>query len=215
MNNMKQRIIDFLLNNAGPSIILRIKKEVIGSILKKEEKELLGKIIIQKNVQTVISSQKSDGWFGNSFHGQSPKFSAGMYDNMEVGLRYLAEKGFPPENEYISKAVNSFLLKEAFDPAYRVKKPKVPDTDYSYTASGLYLPRSSIIIRAGYEYMLQKNSIVDLKHDIDFSLKTFANVLNYRNVEDVIDTHRKKLCFKKDVIWPCVYHLRILAHSQA
>jgi hypothetical protein len=212
---MKQRIIDFLLNNADSSIILRIKEEIIGTISKKEEKELLEKILIQKNVQTIINSQKPDGWFGNSFHGQSPKLGAGMYDNMEVGLRYLVEKGFPPENEYISKAVNSFFYKEAFDPVYRVKKPKIPDTDYSYTASGLYLPRSSIIIRAGYEDILQKNDIIDLKHDIDFSLMTFTNVLNYKNVEDVIETHRKKLCFKKDIIWPCIYHLRILAHSQA
>jgi len=76
-----------------------------------------------------------------------------MYDNMEVGLRFLVEKGFSAENEYVSKAINSFLLKKPFDSeAYRIKEPpKAPDTDYSYTALGLYLARSSIIIRAGYE----------------------------------------------------------------
>ena len=100
---MKEKIIDFLLDNADPSIILRVKKEILGCITKKEEKDLLDKISIQKNVQIVIQSQKQDGWFGNNFHGQSQKLGSGMFDNMEVGLRYLAEKGFPPKNKYIAK----------------------------------------------------------------------------------------------------------------
>lgn len=114
-----------------------------------------------------------------------------MYDNMEVGLRYLAEKGFPPEHEYIAKAINSFLLKEPFDAAYRVKPPKPPATDYTYTAIGLYLPRSSVIIRAGYEFLLPSNNFINLKHNIDFSFKTFTNVLNYNSLDDVLDTNRK------------------------
>jgi hypothetical protein len=104
-------------------------------------------------------------------------------------------------------------LKEPFDPVYRVKSPIAPATDYSYPACGLYLPRSSIIIRAGFEYRLPKNEFINLKHDIDFSINTFAHVLNYNNVDEAIDTNRKKLCFKKAVLWPCMYNLRMLAHS--
>lgn len=214
MKDKKQRIIDYLINNADPSIVLRVKKEVINDLSKEEENELLRKIIPQKNVQTVIQSQQPDGWLGNSFHGQSKKLGAGMYDNMEVGLRYLAEKGFPPENKFISKAVNSFLLKEPFDSAYGSKPPKPPATDYTYTASGLYLARSSIIMSAGYEYQLPQNDFINLKYDIDFSFNTFSDVLNYISLDDVIDKSRKKLCFKSGVMWPCLYHLRMLAHSQ-
>jgi hypothetical protein len=211
---MKKEMLDFLLENANPSIVLRVKKEILNNLSGKEEKELSDKITLEKNVQTVIQSQKPDGWFGNAFHGQSPKSGAGMYDNMEVGLRYLAEKGFPPENEYISKAVNSFLLKEPFDPvAYRIKR-ETPAEDYAYTASGLYLARSSIIIRAGYEHRLLKNNFIDLKHDIDYSLKTFLNVLNYNNADDAIDTHRKKLCFKTGIMWPRRKDQNMLAHIQ-
>lgn len=214
MIHIKEKIVDFLLNNADPSIILRIKKEILNCLSKKEENELLDKIITQNIVQAIIQSQKSDGWFGNNFHGQSPTLGAGMYDNMEVGLRYLVEKGFSLDNEYISKAVNSFLLKEPFDPAYRIKPPIPPATDYTYTACGLYLSRSSLIIRAGYEYQLAENSFINLKHDIYYSLKTFFNVLNYSHIDDAVDTERKKLCFKSGVLWPCMYDLRMLAHSQ-
>lgn len=215
MKNIKQKIVDHLIGNADPSIVLRVKKEVINKLSKEEENELLSKITQQKIVQIIIQSQKPDGWFGNHFHGQSAKFGAGMYDNMEVGLRYLAEKGFPPENEYISKAVNSFLLKEPLDAAaYRIKPPVPPETDYTYTAIGLYLARSTIIIRAGYEFLLPPNDFIDLKHDIDFSYKSFTGVLNYSSLDDVIDTSKRQLCFKQGVRWPCMYDLRMLAHSR-
>lgn len=61
MNKMKQKIVDYLINNADPSIVLRIKKEVIGGLSKEEESDLLNRIILQKNVQTIIQSQKPDG----------------------------------------------------------------------------------------------------------------------------------------------------------
>lgn len=212
---MKEKIIDFLIHHAAPSIVLRVKKEILKNLCNNEERELLEKIYLQKNIQTVIQSQKSDGWFGNAFHGESPKQGAGMYDNMEVGLRYLAEKGLSYDNKYIEKAVNSFLTKDPYDAAYGGKAPQPPATDYTYTASGLYLARSSIIIRAGYEQRLPANGFIDLKHDIDYSFNTFVNVLNYENLDNVIDTHKKKLCFKPDVRWPCLYDLRMLAHSQS
>ncbi|MCL2408106.1 MAG: hypothetical protein FWC96_00615 [Oscillospiraceae bacterium] len=210
---MKQQIADFLLENADPSIVLRVKKEVFGCLSPNEEAGLLEKIILQKIVQLIVRSQKPDGWFGDAFHGNY--VGGKYYDNMEVGLRYLAEKGFPHDNEYISKAVNCLLQKEPFDLAYSFKEPKAPDNDYSYTSFGLYLYRSSIILRAGYEYRLPKGHFIDLKHDVDFSLANFANVLNYEKSEDAVDTHRRKACFKKGVLWPCMYHLRMLAYSQS
>jgi hypothetical protein len=207
---MKEKIIDFLLNNANTSIILRIKNEILNNLTKIEELNLLNKIIPEKNVQTVVQSQKPDGWFGNGFHGQSPSLGVGMFDNMEVGLRYLTEKGFPPENEYISKAVYSFLLDE---PHFNECRRKAPKNDYEITALGLYLIRSSLLIRAGYEYLLPQNDYIDLKHDIKFSFNTFINVLNFENLDDVVDTGKKKLCFKHGMMFPCSYDLRMLAHS--
>ena len=214
---LNEKIIDFLLNNANPSIVLRIKKEILNCLSDEEERKLLDKIFLEKNVQTVIQSQKPDGWFGNGFHGASPKEGVGMYDNMEVGLRYLSEKGFPSENEYISKAVGAFLLDEPLfndgRPVDDYAKWRLAD-NYANTAFGLYLIRSSIVLRAGYEYKLPKNDFFDLKHDIDFSFRTFANVLNYADADDAVDTNKKKPFFKAGVLWPCSYDLRILAHSQ-
>jgi len=211
---MKEKIIDYLLENADPSIVLRIKREILNNLSPSEENDLIEKIISQKNIQTILQAQKPDGWIGNYFHGQSVSEGAGMYDNMEVGLRFLAEKGFPPENEYIYKAVKSFLLEE---PAYHPNikpPPKAPESDYAYTALGMYLMRSSVIIRAGYEYLLPKNEFINLSYDIDFSFNTFTNVLNHADLDDVIDYSKRKLFFKQGTQWPCSYDLRNLAHSR-
>lgn len=56
MIDLKQKMISFLLSNADPSIILRVKKEIVNQLSEKEEEELLCKITLQKNVQTVIQS---------------------------------------------------------------------------------------------------------------------------------------------------------------
>ncbi|MCL2364170.1 MAG: hypothetical protein FWC71_05855 [Defluviitaleaceae bacterium] len=209
---MKQKMIDFLLSNADPSIVLRVKKEVLDCLPEKEEAELFNKIMLQKDVQTVVQAQKPDGWIGNAFHGAAPSVGAGMLDNMEVGLRYLAEKGFPPENEIISRAVNAFFLDE---PLHNECRMKAPADDYTVTALGLFHARSSILLRAGYEHLLPENDFIDLKHDIAHSFKTFANVLNFTNLDDVIDASKRKHCFKKGILWPCSYDLRMLAHSKS
>jgi hypothetical protein len=212
---MKDKIIEYLLDNADPSIVLRVKKEILHSCSESEEESLMEKITEQKIVQTILKSQKADGWIGNNFHGSSPKNGAGMYDNMEVGLRYLVEKGFQRDNAYIKRAVDSIVKRAQFDSACGCKILTLPQDDYSLTAWGLYLSRSSLLIRVGYENMLPAHDFINLKHDIDYSLDCFFNVLNYDDIYEVLDTHRKKLTFKQGMKWPCIYDLRMLAHSNS
>lgn len=134
---------------------------------------------------------------------------------MEVGLRFLAEKGLPPDHPIISSAVQALVNTPKTDAAYGVRKPMTrPEDDYAYTGCGIYLPRSSIILRAGYETKLSKSAPIDLNFDIDFSVQAFRSVLNVNTPDEIIEMRRGKPCFKKGVQWPCIYHLRILAFSE-
>ena len=206
---MKEQIIDYLLQHANPSIRLRVQREVLNNLSPIEEAQLLAEIARHPHVQTVLQAQQADGWIGNVFHGASPAQGAGMFDNMEVGLRYLMEKGFPPEHEHIRRAVHSFLA----DVPGEFRGPG-PADEYDLTAIGQYLLRSSIIIRAGYEYTLPPNPWIHLAHDVDVSFRTFTNVLNFHSLDQVVDTTQRKLCFQPGMAWPCSYDLRMLAHSQ-
>jgi len=206
---MKSKIIEFLLENANPSIVLRVKKEVLNHISNDEEMQLFEKILVDKNVKIATESQGTDGWIGEKFHG-----SANHFDNMEVGLRFLAEKGFPPDCSIIRNAVQALTRAKPNDPVYRMTKfLELPENDYKYTASGVYLARSSVILRAGYEEIITHHDNINLQFDIQQALKCFFNVLQTENPEAVLYRRRNKLCFVDGTLWPCIYDLRILAHS--
>ena len=44
MSSNYQKLIDFLLENANPSIRLRVKKEILGNIAAEEETDLIAQI---------------------------------------------------------------------------------------------------------------------------------------------------------------------------
>lgn len=207
---MRERILDFLLENANPSIRLRVKKEVLRDIGPGEEAALLEKVLLDRHVVTAVSSQRPDGWIGEYFHG-----SADLFGNMEVGLRFLAEKGLPAEHPVIARAVTALANTPKSDSAYGLRRPlDSPEEDYAYTGAGIYLPRSSIALRAGYEKISPQNGLLGLPFDVDFSLRSFLSVCDVQSPEEIIETRRGKLCFKKGVMWPCIYHLRMLAFSE-
>lgn len=211
---MKEKIIGFLLDKANPSTMLRVKREVLEDISPSEEEALLERVLRDKHVLTAVTSQKSNGWIGDFFHG-----SKNLFDNMEVGLRFLAEKGLPPDHPIISRAVNAVVSTPKYDAAYGMSKfladyNSHPEKDYLYTGVGVYLARSSILIRAGYENLLPGDDRVDLPFDVDFSFRSFRNVLQVSSPEEILEERRGKRCFKQGVLWPCIYHLRMLAFSR-
>ena len=207
---MRNQIIEYLLQNANPSIVLRIKKEILKDISETEEAKLLEQIQQERSVALALSSQKENGWIGEFFHGSENRF-----DNMEVGLRFLAEKGFSPNHPAVVKAAQALIDTPKADPAYGVKTPlKTPEEDYADTGVGIYLPRSSVLLRAGYEEIAPRSTDLDLYYDVDFALRSFEAVLQVDTPDQIIETRRGKPCFRPGVRWPCLYHLRMLAFSR-
>ena len=77
-----QNSIAFLLENANPSIKLRVKKEVLGNITAEEEAELKKQILQEKIISFMAEKQQANGWIGLGFHGSNK--NAGQYDNQET-----------------------------------------------------------------------------------------------------------------------------------
>jgi hypothetical protein len=87
---VKDKMVDFLLKNANPSIKYRVKKEVLNENVSTEEKnKLQAQIMDEPIIQLIVNSQKENGWLGNGFHGSNK--NAGNYDNQEVGTKYLGK----------------------------------------------------------------------------------------------------------------------------
>lgn len=202
-----QKTIDFLLENANPSIKLRVKKEILGSITAEEEEALQSEITTEPIYSLIASCQKENGWLGNGFHG--PNKNAGPYENQEVGTKWLAEKAVSKDDPVLKRAMEAFVTTELTDPCYRTKGKYFDE--FRYAANGQNLIRCACIARAGYD------DVIDIKPQIGLALDSFKRVLEVDSILDV--TRIKKVGGKEKRVfndyekWPCYYHLDILAHT--
>lgn len=198
-----QRMISYLLENANPSILYRVKKEILHNISKEEEKELQSSILSEKIIQSIIACQKENGWLGNGYHGSNK--NAGQFENMETGVKYLAEKGIKKDSPVLKKAMTAFKELPYTDSCYR-NSGEIGD-EFKYAANGSNLFRCACIARAGYE------DFIDISPQIQLSLDSFHRVLEVDSIIDVSYIIKNKRVFYEFEKWPCHYHLDILAHT--
>lgn len=191
---MKQKMIDFLLNNANSSIILRVKKEILQNISKQEEKSLQEQILEEKIIKLIEEKQLETGWIGLGFHGSNK--NAGQYDNQEVGTKYMGEKGLKG-TEILDRAMEAYVNTELDDMG----------SEFEIPASGSNLIRCACIARAHYD------DVIDIKPQIELSLESFKRVIEVDSIFDVSRPTKNGRLFNKNERWPCRYHLEILAFS--
>ncbi len=187
----------YLAKTAGPSISYRICKEILNEDVSKPNMQLLQeKILKEEEVIRICSLKKEDGWLGGSFHG---------VDEPECCIRYLIEKGVEPSHAIIQEALNALLKKgENFDEGsmYRVGKPLD-----ELQLGGSKLIKACVFAYTGneqYDFVIEK---------IDEALNVFRFVCDVKNITDIYDRYKNKLVFKTGVIWPSIYHLRLLAYT--
>ena len=207
MSSNYQKLIDFLLENANPSIRLRVKKEILGSITAEEESELIAQIKEEPIYKLIASCQKKNGWLGNGFHG--PNKDAGPYENQEVGTKWLAEKAVGKNDPVLKRAMDAFVTTELTDLCYRTKGKYFDE--FRYAANGQNLIRCACIARAGYD------DIIDIKPQIQLAFDSFRRVLEVDSILDITRIKkfngREKRIFNDPENWPCYYLLDILAHT--
>lgn len=191
---MKQKMIDFLLNNANPSIKLRVKKEILNCISKEEERKLKKEILEEKLIKFIGEKQLETGWLGLGFHGSSK--NAGRYDNQEVGTKYMGEKGLKG-TKILDRAMEAYAKTELEDMG----------SEFEIPASGSNLIRCACIARAHYD------DVIDITPQIRLSLESFKRVIEVDSIYDVSRPVKNRRLFNKNERWPCRYHLEILAFS--
>ena len=207
--NMKEmeRIISFLQENANPSIVYRVKKEILQDISAEEENNLQEQIMSEKIVQSIVDCQKENGWLGNGFHG--PNRNAGQYENQETGVKYLTEKGVCKDAPVLKRTMTAFVEVPLTDLCYRTKGKYFDE--FKYAANGQNIIRCACIARAGYE------DSIDIQPQIQLSLDSFRRVLEVDSILDITRLVKKgtKRVFNNYEKWPCRYHLDILAHTNS
>lgn len=200
---MKQKMIEYLLNNANPSIKLRVKKEILQDITSREEKELQEQILKEKIIAFMQEKQQPNGWIGLGFHGSNK--DAGQYDNQEVATKYMGEKGLQG-TALLDGAMEAFRTTELTDSIYRTKGHYY--SEFKIPANGQNIIRCACIARAHYD------DVLDIKPQVGVALESFKRVTEVDSIFDVSRPTKKCRLFNDYERWPCRYHLEILAFTK-
>ncbi|MBR5779726.1 MAG: hypothetical protein IKY21_03775 [Clostridia bacterium] len=197
-----QKAIDFLLQNANPSIKLRVKKEILGSITPEEEAELQALILNEKIIRFMAEKQQENGWIGLGFHGSNK--NAGQYDNQETATKYMGEKALKG-TIILNRAMDAYTTTKLTDLCYETKGQYY--SEFEIPAFGQNMIRCACVSRAGYD------DVIDIVPQINVALESFRRVTEVDSILDVSRPSKKFRLFNNGERWPCRYHLEILAFT--
>lgn len=199
MERKKQKMIEFLLDNANPSIKRRVRSEILHNLTPDDAALYQEQIMAEPMIQRIIACQQKNGWIGTSLHG-------GL-QTQEGATKYLAEKALDKETPVLKRAMEAFATIPLDAPCYDTRG-KIID-EFEVTCHGHNLIRCACIARAGYD------DVIDISPQIELSLDSFRRVLEVDSVLDITrPIHGGKMrVFNDNERWPCRYHLDILAHT--
>lgn len=187
MENDYQRIIDFLLENAGASIKYRVKKEILNvSVESDEMQKLQTEILNLPRVKKAFAAQKEDGFIGNVIHG-------GYFDGFDSTVNLLKRYGVELTNPNMQKAKECLINWKDYEKDHFYKAGNAMD---EHGRGGFRAILADILVELGAdEYAPQ------IQEQISNALNSFRGALNYSCVDDF-----SKKATMKGV--PCRYYIK-------
>jgi len=207
MLGVREKMADFLLKNANPSIKRRIKGEILHELSPEEAAGYQEQILQEPNVKRCLACQLDNGWFGHGFHGTGK--NAGQFENQETCTKYLGEKAVDKDTPALKHSMEAFVNITLDDWCYGTRGRMFDE--FSLAANGQNLIRCACIARDGYA------GDIDISPQIQLSLDSFRRVLEVDSVLDISRPIRggKQRVFNDNEKWPCRYHLDMLAHTDS
>ncbi|HEX2944496.1 MAG TPA: hypothetical protein VHT96_00900 [Clostridia bacterium] len=203
-----ENVLDEMLEKANPSIKYRIHRDILKEPFSSETGRLYNQILDDPQVKYAFSLQKENGYFGDEFHaGFIPKVKSRTNFGAEGIMRFLFEKGIEPSDARINAGVE--ILKKD---GWLIKEKGLWCIHYKNI--GLYGPE---FIRAALLQMFGAVSQADMLPHVKYAVKTLDDLKDVDSYESITEDFKYggKIykVFKKGVIFPEYYHLKILAFS--
>lgn len=190
--------MEYLMNHACPSIRLRLRREVLGNLESEEEATLTEEILRDALVRKYIALIDADGWIPNDMH--SP-------EGVETAVRVLTEKGLDKSHPTVAGMLAQLEQRsDSFDLGCLFRVGKFLDE--------LNLGGSQTIRAVIFAYANEENKDF-VREEIRKALDAFQAVTNVEAMEQITEEYRGRLVFKKGVVWPGIYHLRLLAFTES
>ena len=218
--------IDFLLENAGPVIQYRLRKEILCDITQTEEENLLEKIYQMPNFKLVESYVKPNGYIGSGAHSWG-KWGGVVYQptylaDGEASARLLSNYAIPKTHPMIINFVNAMRDEETLRKEFSYIPPEIPR--FKKRNTGLKSGNVSgdiMVLMYTMQAMLGYGDDVYARLFSDISLNAFCSLLSVQSLDDITKVRQSKNpkhryhYIEKNTYFPCSYHLTTLAYTQS
>lgn len=216
--------VDFLLENAGPVIQYRLRKEILHDLSSAEEERLLEQIFRLPYVQLVKSYVKPNGYIGSGMHSWSNWRGKVLHETPlqdgENAARLLSYYRIPKEHPIVANFVRAMreedILREEFSyiPPERAR--------FENRSVGLHNGNSLMAMLYTMQAMLgYGDDHEDLRDFQQISLKGFRRVLEISSLDEItrFDAGAKRKYnfpyIESTEYFPDIYTLEMLAYTQS
>ncbi len=187
MGNNYQRLIEFLLENAGASIKYRVKKEILKVPVESEEMQKLQADILKlPRVKKAFAIQREDGFIGSVIHGA-------YFDGFDSTVNLLKRYGVEITNPNMQRAKECLLNWKDYEKDHFYKAGNAMD---EHGRGGFRAILADILVELGAD-----ESAPQIQEQISNALNAFRGALNYTCVDDF-----SKKATMKGV--PCRYYIK-------
>lgn len=216
---MYDKSVDFLLENAGPIIQYRLRKEILKNITKPEEENYLDQIYQTPNFKLVQKYIKPNGYIGIGAHSWDMFKETPLQDG-EGAARLLSYYAVPKDHPYIADFVKAMRNKETLRHEFSYYKPEIPRFERRFDGlnNGNSLAALLYVMQAMMGYGDDTPEVLDFQA---IALKGFKRVLELSALSDITtfnpNVHRKYNYpyIEADEYFPDVYTLAMLAYTQS
>ena len=214
--------IDFLLENAGPVIRYRLKKEIMNSLSKAEEEQLLGKICETPYFKLVQSYVKPDGYIGSGMHSWDNWRGKVLHETPlqdgETAARLLSYYAIPKENPIVKNFAAALKDEDILRETFLYIPPEVQR--YKDRFCGIKSGFCLMTLVYTMQAMLGYGEDEGVRPFQTLSLEEFKSLLPLSKLSDITKTRESRGKYhypyiEEDTYFPSQYHLETLAYTIA
>ena len=221
---MTNNSIDFLLENAGPVIQYRLRKDILNTLSKPEEENFLNQIFHLPYFKLVETYAKPNGYIGSGMHSWDHWRGTVLHETPlqdgETATRLLSYYAVPKEHPLVKNFVTAMRDEEILQKEFSYIPPEIPRFENRFI--GLNNGNCLMALLYTMQAMLgYGDDFDDLLEFQQIALKGFQRILELSSLEEILKTRtgaekkNKYPYIESDEFFPDVYTLEMLAYTKS
>ena len=205
MGNTYNQILNFVLENASPNILYRVKKEILQERADSPEMlSLQSQILNLPKVKKAFSCQREDGFFGSVIHGV-------YFDGFDSTVDLLKRNGVELTDPRMLKAREALTDWKDYEKDHFYKAGNAMD---EHGRGGFRAIWAEQLVELGAD-----ESLPQITEQTEIALTAFSGALEYSSPDDFSKkaTFRGEPCryYIKGATFPAANHIRILEKTRS